>query len=197
MPTSNSKLQPNQEIRVSSSKNPVAKKRFPSKNNIPLKKKSQPTENTLERNFMPLSFASEKHQEQDKENGTLNLDANKTKLIRPYFNIKKPPVAIRDTGGTARQRHAVGKTRGEYPSAKIQDSDGSRRKSQQFSSVRGKPLCFLLLLMLSILGVVQALTDCQIMNEWLPEMFDGTGTACCEHSGISCTGGRLEQMYVA
>jgi hypothetical protein len=66
------------------------------------------------------------------------------------------------------------------------------------SSGRGKTDWILLLLMLSILGVVQALTDCQIMNEWLPDMFDGT--ACCKQSGISCeqTGwGRITLMYVS
>jgi hypothetical protein len=44
----------------------------------------------------------------------------------------------------------------------------------------------LLLLMMSILGVVQGLTDCQIMEDWLPTMFDGVGTACCLQSGITC-----------
>jgi hypothetical protein len=122
-PTSNLKLQPNQEIRVSSSKNPVAKKRFPSKNNIPLKKTSQSTESTLERISMPLSFTSEKIQEQDEENGTLNLkDANKnskTILIRPCFNIKKPPVAIKALANAMHQRYAAKKTGGTFHLLKL------------------------------------------------------------------------------
>jgi hypothetical protein len=71
------------------------------------------------------------------------------------------------------------------------------RKFQNNTFGRGKTGWILLILMINILGIVQALTDCQIMNEWLPEMFDGTGSACCVQSGISCTGGswgRINQM---
>jgi hypothetical protein len=94
---------------------------------------------------------------------------------------------------------------------KNQGSDGGRvkerkarrndvRSSQKFSFGRGKTDWIFLLMMLSIVGVVQAISDCQIMNGWLPEMFDGSGDACCAQPGISCTGGswgRIDQMYVA
>jgi hypothetical protein len=43
--------------------------------------------------------------------------------------------------------------------------------------------------MMSILGVVKGLTDCQIMEDWLPAMFDGAGTACCVQAGITCNRG--------
>jgi hypothetical protein len=61
----------------------------------------------------------------------------------------------------------------------------------------GKTSGFILLMMMIIMGVAQALTDCQIMHDWLSEIFDGTGTACCDQSGISCHWGRIKQMYVA
>jgi hypothetical protein len=56
---------------------------------------------------------------------------------------------------------------------------------------------FHLLLMLNILGVAQGLSDCQIMEGWMPDMFDGAGTACCDQSGIRCSGwsfGRIIRM---
>jgi hypothetical protein len=112
------------------------------------------------------------------------------------------------------QHHTEKKSRGKIFPAKKKGSDGSRdssniskrldrhivRKSRMISSGRRKTPWILLLLMMSILGVVQALTDCQIMHEWLPEMFDGTGTVCCEQSGIKCdwgSRGRITEMYVA
>jgi hypothetical protein len=73
------------------------------------------------------------------------------------------------------------------------------RNPRRISSRRAKTCWMLLLVMLNILGVVQALTDCQVLHEWLPYMFDGTGTACCEQSGISCSGGsygRITWMYL-
>jgi hypothetical protein len=65
---------------------------------------------------------------------------------------------------------------------------------------------FLLILTLSIFGVAQAKTDCRIMSDWLPDMFNGTGTACCDQTftkcarnsvtkcGITCVDGRITQM---
>jgi hypothetical protein len=118
MPTRNSSLTCSQELRPSSPKNPFAKKRFPSKNNIPLKKVSQLRER--EEHTIPLYFASEKLQEQDKENVPLRFkDANKTKLVRSCFNIKRPSVTIRAAGGSARQRDAAKKRRCKYSKLKI------------------------------------------------------------------------------
>jgi hypothetical protein len=59
----------------------------------------------------------------------------------------------------------------------------------------GKTVSFLLLLLLSIFGVAQALTDCQIVNDWLPKKFNET--SCCEHDFITCAAGRITEMYVA
>jgi hypothetical protein len=81
----------------------------------------------------------------------------------------------------------------------------SKTKSLRGHAIRsshghGKANWIFLLVILSILSVVQALTDCQIMKNWLPEMFDGTGTACCLQPGISCKNGgwgRITGMYVA
>jgi hypothetical protein len=74
-------------------------------------------------------------------------------------------------------------------------------RGQAIRSSRGhsKANGILLLFIQSILSVVQALTDCQIMKNWLPEMFDGTGTDCCSHLGIICQNGgwgRIKGMYV-
>jgi hypothetical protein len=59
---------------------------------------------------------------------------------------------------------------------------------------------FYLLLMMSFMAVVQGLSDCQIMEDWLPTMFTGAGTACCDQAGITCSGfssfGRIIRMYV-
>jgi hypothetical protein len=92
---------------------------------------------------------------------------------------------------------------------------GQRRRRRQslsyYRSPSSKTSGFLLLMMLSILGVVQALTDCQIMHDWLPAMFNGTGIACCEEiiptsscryvhelskCSITCVNDRITQMYV-
>jgi hypothetical protein len=58
----------------------------------------------------------------------------------------------------------------------------------------GKHTGFVLLMMLSVLGVAQGASDCQIMTDWLPEMFNGDGTACCDQQGITCQGDRITQM---
>jgi hypothetical protein len=81
----------------------------------------------------------------------------------------------------------------------------SKTKSMRGHAIRSsrgyvKANWILLLLILSILSVVQALTDCQIMKDWLPDMFDGTGTACCSQPGITCENvnwGRITGMYVS
>jgi hypothetical protein len=59
----------------------------------------------------------------------------------------------------------------------------------------GKTTALLLLMILSVFGVVQGQSDCQIMIDWLPDMFNGDGTACCSQPGIACQGDRITQMY--
>jgi hypothetical protein len=58
----------------------------------------------------------------------------------------------------------------------------------------GKYTAVLLVVTLSFLGVAQAKTDCRIMKDWLPDMFNGTGTACCEQTGITCVDDRITEM---
>jgi hypothetical protein len=114
---------------------------------------------------------------------------------RPKRKNKNFPSRSSDNG---HQLHALKNTKDGF-------SLPSKTKGQRGQAMRGahghsKISGFILLLLLSIMGVVQALTDCQIMHDWLPGMFDGTGTACCEQSGILCSGsgwGRIKQMYVA
>jgi hypothetical protein len=53
---------------------------------------------------------------------------------------------------------------------------------------------FHLLLLMSLPGLVQGITDCQIMEDWLPAMFTGAGTACCDQDGITCTGGSFGRI---
>jgi hypothetical protein len=67
-------------------------------------------------------------------------------------------------------------------------------------SRRQKSIGSFLLMTLSILGVAQAAqatTDCQIMIDWLPAMFNSTDTSCCDDDGIKCHAGRITQMYFA
>jgi hypothetical protein len=61
---------------------------------------------------------------------------------------------------------------------------------------RDKPTGFVLLMMLSVIGVAQGLSDCQIMFDWLPDMYNGDGIACCSQPGITCQGDRITEMYV-
>jgi hypothetical protein len=49
----------------------------------------------------------------------------------------------------------------------------------------------LLLLILGLLGVAQGLSDCEILEEWIPDIFAGT-TSCCSHFGIRCSGDRIK-----
>jgi hypothetical protein len=80
---------------------------------------------------------------------------------------------------------------------KIGGRRGISVRRRRNASRHGKISGFILLLMLCIMSVAQALTDCHIMIDWLPMMFNGTGTSCCEQSGITCVSGRITQMYVA
>jgi hypothetical protein len=201
MPTSltrNSELLSSRELGLSSPK-PVVKNSFISKSNIPLNKR------TTDDQIKPQSFTTKKLQEPDEEMGTLCIkDANKTKVVQSTLNSS---AAVNQSDSSTHRRQAAKKRRGKFSLTKNQGSDGGRVSSvkeckdrniiwkpQRSTFMRGTSVWFLLLLMLSILSVVQALTDCQIMHEWLPDMFDGTVTVCCKHSGISCGGGRINQM---
>jgi hypothetical protein len=209
MPTSltrNSELPSSRELGLSSPK-PVAKKSFLSKSNIPMKF-SQHNKRTTVEQTKPQFFTTKKRQDPDEEMGTIRMkDANKTKVVRSILNSS---VAVNPSDCSTHQRQAARKRKGKYSLAKNQGSDGGRvssvkerkdrniiRKPRMISSVRVKPSGILLLLMLSILSVVQALSDCQIMHKWLPEMFDGSGIACCEQSGIGCVTGRITELYVS
>jgi hypothetical protein len=91
-------------------------------------------------------------------------------------------------------------TRPERSSIRQSKTKSLRGQAIRSSRGHGKANGILLLFILSILSVVQALTDCQIMKDWLPEMVDGTGSACCSQPGISCKNGgwgRIREMYVA
>jgi hypothetical protein len=65
---------------------------------------------------------------------------------------------------------------------------GQAKGKNRKGAIRCKLFGLLSVVMLSILGIVQGLSDCQIMEDWLPAMFDGAGTACCIQSGITCNG---------
>jgi hypothetical protein len=94
------------------------------------------------------------------------------------------------------QLHALKNTRDGCLSLSMKK--GQRGQVMRSGHGHSKTFGILFLLMVSVMGVVQALTDCLIMHDWLPDIFDGTGTACCEHSGITCSGGawgRITAMY--
>jgi hypothetical protein len=200
MSTSNSNLTYSREIRLSASNNPVAKKRCFYKNNIPLKKTSQLKQRK------PGEHTAEKRQEPEEEPDTLLLkdgeDASNTTLARSCSSIMKPSVI----------HNAANKTRGEYSPASqcdvsrvspfLQDRKerSITRQNQKSTSGRGKTGWILLLVMINILGVVQALTDCQIMHEFQPAIFDGSGSACCAQADITCNDGswgRITHLYAA
>jgi hypothetical protein len=91
------------------------------------------------------------------------------------------------------------------PERALEDEKGiptSKTKGQILRITRGKTgfitkSAFLLfLLMASIFSVADAKTDCQIMHDWLPKNYTEVGTDCCSQFGISCTAGRIKQMYV-
>jgi hypothetical protein len=209
MPTRNTKLLSNRESRPSSPKNPVAKKSLLSKNNIPLKF-SQHNKRRAEEQTRPQTLTS-KNPKKAEENGTLRIkDANKTTLISSSICNTNQSVAIKAPEGATHQRHAAKKLRDKYSLAKKnQDSDGNRvsfapnygkdrrivRKHLKSNSFR--PLRLILLNMLNFLSVVQALTDCQIMHAWLPAMFDGSGSACCSQTGITCYWGGLGSHHAS
>jgi hypothetical protein len=44
-------------------------------------------------------------------------------------------------------------------------------------------------------GLATCVTDCVIMNAWLPAMFNGTGIECCSQAGIICVSDRITEMY--
>jgi hypothetical protein len=44
-------------------------------------------------------------------------------------------------------------------------------------------------------GLSTCVTDCVIMNAWLPAMFNGTGIECCSQAGLICVGDRVNEMY--
>jgi hypothetical protein len=73
--------------------------------------------------------------------------------------------------------------------------EGQRSRAVRNARGHGKISSFLLLMMLIFMGVAQALTDCQILNDWLPKKFNEA--SCCEHLAITCVSGRITQMYVA
>jgi hypothetical protein len=78
---------------------------------------------------------------------------------------------------------------------KRSSSKESRAKSTYWgASRRGKQTGFILLVILSVFGVVQGLTDCQIMKDWLPKLFSGEGTACCSQAGLNCIDDRISVM---
>jgi hypothetical protein len=207
MTTNNLKPSSNQELRISSKNHAVIKSCL-SKNNIPLKKSKQLTEQTPKDQTKPQTFTSKENQKKVKKGSLPMNDASKTTLVSSSISNTNPPVAIKAPECASHRRRAAKKLRGKYSQAKNQGSDGNRvssvlknakdrrivrkyHKSNSFRSLR-----LILLIMLNFLSVVQALTDCQIMHEWLPAMFDGSGSACCDQPGISCTGGwgRINQM---
>jgi hypothetical protein len=208
MLTSNSNIPSFQGIRLFSSKNLDAKENYLSKKNMPLKKTQQIQVRPSKRNI-PRSFAAEKRQEHEDEKGTPPMiSAKTTRQVRYCSSSSNPSSLTPVLVDATHHRPAVNK-----PGGKNQDSAGScvysilkNRKDRHIvkkfrngSSRRGNPAAswILVLMMLNILGLVQAMTDCQIMHEWLPEMFSGSGKACCDQSFITCFGASITSMYVA
>jgi Leucine-rich repeat (LRR) protein len=55
-------------------------------------------------------------------------------------------------------------------------------------------ILLLVVLFINLLGSVQAKTDCEELNEWLPDHASSTG--CCLQTGITCIDDRITKMYV-
>jgi hypothetical protein len=74
--------------------------------------------------------------------------------------------------------------------------EGKRGRAVRCARRNGKISCILVLFILSIMGMAQALTDCQIMRDWIPSIFNET--SCCEQlelsDEITCIAGRITQM---
>jgi hypothetical protein len=165
---------------------------------------------------IPQYFAAEKRQELEPEEGQLlrrneensreGMRELSSKLISANSSILIQSVFF-ELDNATHEPQAEGNTRDEYSRSKAHES-GKRvdrkhptknadQRSQAPSYCMfpiGKPSWILLLMMLSILGVVQALTDCKIVKNWLPDVFNGTGTACCAQSGVTCVDDRITQM---
>jgi hypothetical protein len=181
---------------------------------------------------IPQYFAAEKRQELEPEEerilrrneentreGMRELSSNdaNTKLICTNSSMLIQSVFF-ELDNTTHEPRAEGNTRDEYSRSKAQESGkrvyrkhptknaGQRSQAPSYCMFPiGKPSLILLLMMLSILGVVQALTGCQIVHDWLPDIFNGSGTACCDQivtkcyttstkCGITCVDGRITQM---
>jgi hypothetical protein len=144
----------------------------------------------------PQTFIVEKQQK---------LPKGKSAFLMNEASFMSPPVSNDGPDDVTQQRH----TRGLYSPTKIQESSASCAisripKSRKNGNIVRNPLKsrllnssgFLLLMLLNIMGMVQALTDCQIMKDWLPSMFSGTGTSCCSQTGIKCFGASITEMFV-
>jgi hypothetical protein len=82
------------------------------------------------------------------------------------------------------------------PEKTISKIRGRTSQSVRTSGLGNHTWAFLLM-MLSMLGVAQALTDCEILNAWVPEKFNATGMECCEVYGLYCDleRGRVTHLY--
>jgi hypothetical protein len=148
---------------------------------------------------IPQPFIVEKHKK---------LPKGISALLMNEASFMSPPVSIDVPEEVHQQRH----TRGLYSPTKFQESSADRvspihksrgdrkivRNPLKNYFVRRKQSGFLLLMLLNNMGMVQALTDCQIMKDWLPTMLSGADTSCCSQVEITCAWGvrgRITQMY--
>jgi hypothetical protein len=53
---------------------------------------------------------------------------------------------------------------------------------------------FMLLVITALFGLARSETDCKKMNDWLPAMFNATGTECCFQAGVECVSERITVM---
>jgi hypothetical protein len=122
-----------------------------------------------------------------------NQESGRVSLTRPFIS-----------SGKSRQLRALKNNRGQLfssiPKEYVRQSKikGQRGRAMLYcrnARGHGKTGRLLLLWILCILGIAQALTDCQILNDWLPKKFNEA--SCCEESGITCAAGRITKMYVA
>jgi hypothetical protein len=103
-----------------------------------------------------------------------------------------PKVHLEGKKGRPRRKMDLSKMKSMENQAMTRTSWKGSRRQTSFG--------LLLLMTLSTLGVAQgaqATTDCQILIDWLPEMFNSTDTSCCDDDGIKCYAGRITQMYIA
>jgi hypothetical protein len=97
-------------------------------------------------------------------------------LLSPYRQ-KNPPLSEHSAGCEAQQTR--------YKRIGL-----SNRPWRQATEI----LLLFAMIAIFLVGGVQAQTDCQVMNSWLPSLFSVTGSECCAQAAITCDSGSISEF---